>query len=264
MERSFVHFIPLATTLLSVVFGAIIVPHAARKKWPAYLTWWTLGVVTFGAGTLVESLTSLLGWNPGLFRAWYIAGALLGGAPLAQGTVYLLLRKRMADILSAILVAVIVVASVCALLTPLTPPAAADAFRLSGSVMAWQWVRAFSPFINIYAFVFLCGGAVWSAWQYRREPEARSRYTGNILIAVGALLPGIGGSFTRFGHVEVLYVTEFVGLALILAGYLVIRRDRSASVHAVQTTASVPFGLHSGDGASADAALAERSSALLP
>jgi hypothetical protein len=40
-----------------------------------------------------------------------------------------------------------------------------------------------------------------------------------VLIAVGALLPGIGGSATRFGHVEVLYVTELIGLVLILIGY---------------------------------------------
>lgn len=252
MEKGFVHFIPIATTLLSLGFCAIIVPHAARKGWPAYLTWWTLGVVTFGVGTAVESATSLFGWNPGLFRAWYIAGALLGGAPLAQGTVYLLLKKRTADVLSGLLIAAILVASVFALMTPLNAPPA-DAFRLSGEVMEWQWVRAFSPFINIYAFIFLCGGAVWSAWQYRRDPEARSRYTGNILIAIGALLPGIGGSFTRFGHVEVLYVTEFIGLSLILAGYLVIKRDRSASVHAVQTAVSVPFGAPVGDGASVPA-----------
>ena len=264
MDRNPVHFIPIATTLLSLAFGAIIVPHAARKRWPAYLTWWTLGVVTFGAGTLVESLTSLFGWSPGLFRAWYIAGALLGGAPLAQGTVYLLLKKRTADLLSVVLVAAILVASACALLTPLNPPAAAEAHRLSGAVMEWQWVRAFSPFINLYAFVFLFGGAVWSAWQYRSTPEARSRYTGNILIAIGALLPGIGGSFTRFGHVEVLYVTEFIGLSLILAGYLVIRRDRSASVHAVQTAGSVLSDVPGGDGASGAGAPAATAPRRLP
>jgi hypothetical protein len=42
---------------------------------------------------------------------------------------------------------------------------------------------------------------------------------GFVFIALGGLLPGIGGSFTRFGHVEVLYVTEFLGLCLIFAGY---------------------------------------------
>ncbi|MGE5692910.1 MAG: hypothetical protein ACM3YF_03925, partial [Candidatus Zixiibacteriota bacterium] len=38
-------------------------------------------------------------------------------------------------------------------------------------------------------------------------------------IAVGAILPGIGGSFSRMGHTEVLYVTEFIGLLLIYRGY---------------------------------------------
>ena len=39
------------------------------------------------------------------------------------------------------------------------------------------------------------------------------------LIAIGALLPGIGGPFTRFGHTEVLYVTELIGLLFIYAGF---------------------------------------------
>ena len=61
--------------------------------------------------------------------------------------------------------------------------------------------------------------AIVSAVRYRTQPEKRNKYVGNILIAIGAILPGIGGTFTRFGHVEVLYVTEFVGLLLIFAGY---------------------------------------------
>ncbi len=231
----FVHFIPIATTVLAVVFAAVIIPHARRKGWPAYLTWWALGVVAYGAGTLTESLTTINGWDPAVFKAWYISGALLGGAPLAQGTVYLLLKKRTAHVLSALLVLAIAVASFFILRSPLDAPPP-ETYRLTGEVLGWQWVRAFSPFINIYAFLFLVGGAVWSAWQYRGHPESRSRYVGNILIAVGALLPGIGGSFTRFGHVEVLYVTELIGLSLIFAGYLVMKADRSASVHRPQTS----------------------------
>lgn len=235
--RHFVHYIPILTTVLAVVFSAVIVPHARRKGWPAYLTWWAVGVVAYGVGTFTESLTTLFGWDPLVFRAWYVSGALLGGAPLAQGTVYLLLKKRTADILSVLLVAVVCIAAAFAFLTPLNPPPP-ETYRLTGAVMEWQWVRAFSPFVNIYAFLFLFGGAVWSAWQYRRQPEARSRYVGNILIAVGALLPGIGGSFTRFGYVEVLYVTELIGLSLIFWGYLVMRRDRSGSVHRAQRQAA--------------------------
>lgn len=42
---------------------------------------------------------------------------------------------------------------------------------------------------------------------------------GNVCIAIGALLPGIGGAFTRFGYTEVLYVTELAGLLLIYVGF---------------------------------------------
>src|SRR5205814_1028742 len=94
-----------------------------------------------------------------------------------------------------------------------------ETHRLSGRVLGWHGVRMISPFINTYAAIFLIGGAIISALRYRTQPDKRHKYVGNILIAVGALLPGIGGTFTRFGHVEVLYVTEFVGLLLIFAGY---------------------------------------------
>ena len=94
-----------------------------------------------------------------------------------------------------------------------------EPYRLTGKVLGWPWVRAFSPFINLYAFVFLVGGAIRSAVHFARKHETRHRFIGNVMIAVGALLPGIGGTFTRFGYTEVLYVTEFIGLGLIFMGY---------------------------------------------
>jgi hypothetical protein len=113
---------------------------------------------------------------------------------------------------------VIALAAACTLLSPINY-AAVQPFRLTGRVLVWHWVRLFSPFINLYAVTFLIGGAVVSALRYRKRRETRHRYIGNICIALGAVLPGIGGAFTRFGHTEVLYVTELLGLVLIYAGY---------------------------------------------
>lgn len=98
--------------------------------------------------------------------------------------------------------------------------------KLSGSVFGWQWVRYFSPFINIYSFIFLVGGAIYSATKYALMRDKQSRLIGNVFIAVGAILPGIGGSFTRMGYVNVLFVTELIGLALIYAGYRIIKADK--------------------------------------
>jgi hypothetical protein len=172
----------------------------------------------FGVGTLTEASATLFGWHEVIFRSWYISGALLGGAPLAQGTVYLLLSRQTANRLTAFLVPFIVVAAVFVLLSPINHDLV-EPYRLTGQVMEWSWVRLFSPFINLYAVIFLVGGALVSAWRFRKKRDTHHRFIGNALIALGAILPGIGGAATRFGFTEVLYVTEFIGLSLIWWGY---------------------------------------------
>ncbi len=215
--RSFVHYIPIATSVFATWFGFALLRRYRRRGGLHHL-WWAIGAFAYAAGTITESLTTLFGWQEPVFRAWYISGALLGGFPLAQGTVYLLFSRRTADRLTAIVLGVVAVAAVCVLLTPIDF-SLVEPHRLSGRVMEWTWVRAFSPFINLYAVTFLIGGAVWSALKYRKIPAMRNRTIGNWFIAVGALLPGIGGTFTRMGYVEVLYVTELLGILLIYVGF---------------------------------------------
>lgn len=191
-----------------------------------HLLWWGAGIVLYGVGTLTESWVTLVGWHPYVFKLWYISGALLGGALLAQGTVYLLARPKVAQRWTRALIVAVTVASTAVILSPLNHTLV-QPHHLSGKVFEWQWVRYFSPFINTYAFIFLVGGAVISAMRYKKSPKTRHRYLGNIFIAVGALLPGIGGTFTRLGYTEVLYVTEFIGLVLIYNGFLLSTRHRT-------------------------------------
>lgn len=229
-----VHYVPILTTIFSVYFLVEIGSHFTQKPKALYLLWWSIGVLTFGLGTCAESINTLYGWNETNFRYWYIVGALLGGYPLAQGTIYLLLKKRTAHILMITVVSTVIVASYFVIASPIDYSAVIDG-RLSGTALSWQWVRLFSPFINTFSFIFLFGGAVYSAMQYRKQTRSDKRFLGNIFIAVGALLPGIGGTFTRFGHVEVLYVTELLGLISIYAGYRVIKKDPTVSIHSLQT-----------------------------
>jgi hypothetical protein len=199
----FVSYIPIATTVIALFFAPVVFLRWRSRKPAPHLFWWALGIAMFGVGTLTESLTTLFGWNEVVFRSWYISGALLGGAPLAQGTVYLMFKRKTANRMTVVLVLAILAASTAVLLSPIN----------------YDAVEAFSPFINIYAAIFLIGGAVLSAWRFRSDSTARHRFTGNCYIAMGALLPGIGGTATRFGHTEVLYVMEFLGLILIWIGY---------------------------------------------
>ena len=235
MAPNVVHYFPVVSTAIAIAFTRVLWNHWRRAPGARYLFWWMFGVAMYGAGTSTEAWTTIAGWSEIGFRAWYITGALLGGVVLAQGTVYLLVRRELADRLSVAIMTYVVIASVFVVTTPLNHELV-ETHRLSGAVMQWSWVRLFSPLLNIYALIFLIGGAAWSAWQYRRRGEGSgARATGNALIAVGALLPGIGGGFARAGWVEVLYVGELIGLILIWLGYRTIVADGAAdSIHPIQ------------------------------
>jgi hypothetical protein len=212
-----VHYLPILTTLFCVYFLYDIVGKY-RIKGGNHLLWWSIGVFTYGLGTILESAITLLGNSPVLNKSWYIAGAILGGYPLAQGSVYLHLKKRNAHILTSITIPFIIFASVCVLLSPVNLELLQD-YRPSGDSIGWQWVRLLTPFINIYAAIFLIGTAFWSAIRFAKIENGRNRAIGNILITIGALLPGIGGGMAKAGMVEALYIGEFVGIILIWLGY---------------------------------------------
>jgi hypothetical protein len=216
--RDPVSYIPILTTLVAVPFAVMVFARWREKRTGLHLLWWSAGILLYGVGTLTEALTTLTGWHEPIFRAWYISGALLGAAPLAQGTVYLLFSRRTANRMTAVLVPFVLVAATCVLLSPIDI-ARVQPYHLTGSVLEWGWVRMFSPFINTYSAIFLIGGAIVSAVKFSRDTSTRHRAVGNVLIATGAILPGIGGTATRMGHTEVLYVTELIGILFILAGY---------------------------------------------
>jgi hypothetical protein len=211
-----IHYIPIFTTLLSALFALSLYRRWRVRRSP-HLWWWAFGITTYGAGTAVESLITLFGNTVALTKIWYVAGAILGGYPLAQGSLYLSWPRRLANRLTVVSLTVVVATSILVLVSPVNS-AALEPTRPSGAILGWTWVRLLTPFINIYAVFFLIGGAIRSAWRHYHERRHFHRAAGNALIALGAILPGIGGSFAKAGHVEVLYVAECIGLIVIWIG----------------------------------------------
>ncbi|MFQ6616979.1 MAG: hypothetical protein ACE5HZ_09525, partial [Fidelibacterota bacterium] len=218
--RPAVYYLPLLTTVVSVLFASVIFRRYREKGGGTHLLWWGGGILIYGMGTFAESWITLLGLDPVIFRFWYIVGALMGGAPLATGTVWLMLKPRSARRITAAAATAMSVSALFVIMSPVDL-SILDSHLPSGKAFGWQWVRYFSPFINTYAVIFLIGGAILSAWRFRKEAiregdpvpagRAKDRFIGNACIAGGAILPGIGGASSRAGHTEVLYVTELVG-----------------------------------------------------
>jgi hypothetical protein len=98
-----VDYIPIITTAFALVFFIHLYQHARSKPQAQHLLWWTIGIATYGLGTLTESINAIWGWQLWNFKLWYIMGALLGGIPLAQGSVYLLLSKKFGNTTSLII-----------------------------------------------------------------------------------------------------------------------------------------------------------------
>lgn len=211
-------YVPFATAAVAALFAAELTIRWRRRRQSLHLLWWTAGVICFGIAVLAEALVHRAGWSPLLFRVWYITGALLGGAVLAQGTVYLLMKRRTAHRLALGVTMYAAVAALLVVLSPLEAGLGSDT-TLSGRVMEWGWVRLLTPALNLYAVVFLVGGAVWSAVTFWRGGGGRTRPIGNALIALGAIAPALRGAVTRLGLADTIYLTELVGLALIYIGY---------------------------------------------
>ena len=161
-----VHYIPILTTVLAACFAPIVFRRWQLRKPAPHLFWWALGIALYGVGTFTEGFTTLFGWNEVVFRSWYISGALLGGWPLAQGTVYLMFERRTATIMGSVVGVVVLAGATAVLLSPIDM-SLVESHRLTGSVMEWQQARLFSPFVNLYAAIFLIGGAAVSAWRFR-------------------------------------------------------------------------------------------------
>jgi hypothetical protein len=226
------HYLPILTTIITFVFAAAVFSRF-RDRHGAHLLLWGIGLVLYGIGALTEVIL-LFTFSPIALKLWYLCGAMLTAAWLGQGTINLLVRRRgIATTLNIILTVVSLLAVVLVLFAPITPAAASynpavplssqykDILTRSGVIIL------LTILLNIYGTITLVGGAIYSAYIFWRKRVLFNRMVGNILIAAGALMPAIGGSFIGMGLPDFLFLSEFLGAILMYIGFL-------------QATATVP------------------------
>jgi hypothetical protein len=216
-------YLPFISSLISFVFAALIFRRYSFRRGP-HLLLWGIGMVFYGVGGFCEGFYGVAGWNSLVFRLWYLFGAVLVAAWLGQGTVYLLASRKWAHVLMVVLGLGSLYAAYAVFTAELNPALLASSVHtgseLSGFAIVTPGVRTLTPFFNVYGTITLIGGAAWSAWLFWRKRVLLHRAVGNVLIALGALLPAFGGAFSRFGIAGALYYCEFLGAVLLFAGFL--------------------------------------------
>lgn len=208
--------IPLASSIISVVFAVTVLDQFFARRKPYQLIW-AIGLFMYFISTGSEFWVETWGLNETIYRLWYLFGAIFVAAYLGMGTLYLLVPRRIAHIIMAILL----VASFYAVFRVFTASLDLSTLQyLSGRAMP-QGVRLMTPFFNTFGTVALVGGAIYSAWVFWRRRFMPHRVISNTLIAVGAILPAVGGTHMRLGgSLTTFYLLELVGIIIIFIGFL--------------------------------------------
>jgi hypothetical protein len=216
-------WLPFVSFIISFIFAFFVFRRYLVRK-GAHLLLWSIGLVFYGIGGFCEAYYGVLGWNPLVFRLWYLFGAILVAAWLGQGTVYLLAKRTWANGLMVLLALGSLYGLIRVFGAQLDPGLMTTSIHtgseLSGHAITTPGVRTLTPFFNLYGTVTLVGGAAWSAWIFWRKRILLHRTIGNILIAVGAMLPAFGGTFSRFGLPAALYLGELLGAVLMFVGFI--------------------------------------------
>ncbi len=216
-------FIPFTSFAISFVLAILLFRRYLVRKGPHLLVW-GFGMIFYGIGGFCEGYFGSFGWNDLIFRLWYLFGAIMVAAWLGQGTIYLLAKRKWAHGLMVVLVLGSIFGAYRVFGAELDPSLMTTSVHtgseMSGDAIVTDGVRTLTPFFNIYGTLALVGGAVYSSWIFWRKRVLLHRSIGNIIIAVGAILPAFGGTFSRMGLPGAIYISELLGAILLFVGFL--------------------------------------------
>src|SRR5215213_4367001 len=217
--------LPAAAAAIAALCAAFVGWDALRRPRPERVSW-AVAFLLFTAAALCEVVGAARGWTPTLARTYYLAGAVLVVGVLALGELYLLLPRRMPAITPGVSLLIVALAATAVWSAPI------DSARIPA--VGWQalergpFLVALAAIINAGGTTVLVGGVLYSAWKLRVGGGSGRRAAGCVLIAVGTIAVALGGTLTRFGRPEYLYLTMALGIAIIFAGVVLTRPPLSA------------------------------------
>jgi hypothetical protein len=223
--------LPAVAAAASAAFAAAVLRQYVARRRPHQLAW-GVALAMFALASLALTTGVAAGWTPVGFKLYYLFGAMLNVPWLALGTMSLLagpLARR------AYLAGLALFTAASTVLLALAEVGAAD---LTGRVPEGKAflpvpVRVLAVLGNTVGTVVVVGGAVASGLALRHRRELRTRFEGNLLVALGVLLAAGGGVFAFLDRSDKLAAGLALGATVMYAGF----RRASAPV---RPTAPVP------------------------
>ena len=232
-----------SAALIASAFALSTADRWLRRRQPHERAW-TVAMSLFALGSFSLWWAESAGWSSGVFRLFFLTGAVLNVAWLALGTTYLLAGRRVGDVVQTTLIALSGLATGIVLTAPLTSPIVADQFPTGKEVFGVTPRILAAVGSGVPALVIIVG-ALWSTWRVmtKKNPalsESNARLVasprrlalGNVLIATGTIVLSLSGSLAgRLGKDQAFAVTLLTGVIVLFAGFLVASNStRRASV----------------------------------
>jgi len=211
-------YLPAVTAIVAAVFALVVLRQYASHR-RTYQLMWATGFAMFAIAAFAGYLARSGGTTDTEYRLFYLFGAILNVAWLALGTMYLLARRRWADVSLVAVALLSLIAAYAVIAAPVDLTAAADSGRgfPNGSL-----ARILAGVGSGLGSIVLIGGALWSAWIFFSKRHNGRRAIANVVIAVGVLIVAAGGTATFTGASGVLEAANLVGLSVMFAGFLLI------------------------------------------
>ena len=205
--------LPLAAALVALLFAVRLASSALRR--PAGQKWlWGLGFAFFAVAAACEAVAHRGGWSVPLFRIYYIAGGVLTVAYLGAGSAWLLLPRRVRDVVLGGLALATVAAALAVALAPVdaakvvSAPSARPPSNSALEGHAFLWAIG----LNTFGTLFLVGGSLYAIARRRRT------WT-NVWIGGGALVVALATGLSRTGTYSLVYAGELIGITLMFYGF---------------------------------------------
>ncbi|MBI4728039.1 MAG: hypothetical protein HY775_00830 [Acidobacteria bacterium] len=222
---------PVVATLVSAVFSIALFRRFSRRRRLSELAW-GVAMAEFAIASLAVAAGVSGGWDPTLYRLYWLFGALLNVPWLALGSIALLGRRPL-TLLALVAVAAGTVWGIVRVAGGTVNPFILGVKDIPRGSFAWRpdpSVRTLASLYSIPAWAIVVLIAILSG---RRRGDVRppvGRVRANWTIAAGVTIVAAGGSaLARLARGSVFSVTLAVGVAVMFVGFLMASRAPRAA-----------------------------------
>jgi hypothetical protein len=211
---------PAVAALVSAIFAIqLLRRYAGRKRLPQLA--WGIAMTMYALASLAVAGGISGGWDPTLYRIYYLFGALLNVPYLALGSVALLGKRALSALaLLVVLAATVYAAAKVASTSTISSALATEQIPRGKDTWADQSVPRLASMYSISAYVVVLLVTFGTSTKHAARRIGTERARANRLIAVGVTIVAIGSTaLTRVGRGSAFSIALAAGVVVMFLGF---------------------------------------------